>query len=210
MTNPTRTRAEIQAEIEKLQAEQNDAWPNEGERVYMSATFRKPCDIPGSCFVVIHPKELPSCGEIVPYNSLIPAADLIPREEHERALAEAVNPDSAVACLISHFKNGEVGPTKLVIPWDDFSGKYRVTVERVEGAELEEPTQHVDHEANAASGEIETEHADGEGWLSFYFTCVICGHKQVYVCPLPCQHVECIKCGASVEVPSPESEADRD
>lgn len=37
---------------------------------------------------------------------------------------------------------------------------YRVTVERVEGAELEEPTQ----------------------------------------------HVECIKCGASVEVPSPESE----
>ena len=87
MTNPTRTRAEIQAEIEKLQEELEGAWPSEGAAAYLKATVNQiDSDTDGIADVKVDGDE-----DIfqVYMDALIPAADLITREEHERAVAEA-------------------------------------------------------------------------------------------------------------------------
>lgn len=141
MTNQTRTPAQIQSEIDALKAEL-DALPkhefNMGDEVYLPVVVgpRTPHD--HSQLFLTKPN-----GFVICHNpdDLIPAADLIPREEHERAVAEAkADKQKITACVACDYLITEYAidtnhkdapmPRRHIC---DYNGRqFRVTVERVD------------------------------------------------------------------------------
>lgn len=154
MTNQPRTRAEIQAEIEKLENEiatleagLEEAWPKDGDTVYLKGTVRQSDDY-------IVDVQIEGDGDTfqIAYSALISAADLIPRAEHERAVLEAntrtdkvvlhLNARDAVGYLVKEYDldtghMDTVGPRTY--PFDHNGHIYEVVVRR-KAAAASQPT----------------------------------------------------------------------
>ena len=158
---PTRTRAEIQAQIEKLQEELEGAWPSEGAAAYLKATVNQiDSDTDGIADVKVDGDE-----DIfqVYMDALIPAADLIPREEHEAALQDAqescFDPTEQVLRDYHRDLQDQPGMGKQVSGIILGGYKYRVTVERVD-AEPEPADMITREEHERAVAEARTDTKD--------------------------------------------------
>lgn len=114
MTNPTRTRAEILEEIANLKEELDEAWPKEGHAVWLQGVVRQLDED------TVDVEVIGDRGEIcrLYYSALIPAADLIPREEHERALAEAKETGCLKGCRVTveRIDTDHIGGSAEMVP----------------------------------------------------------------------------------------------
>jgi len=142
MDKQTRTRAEIQAEIEKLEEMLKMPDWDAGEMALLPVVVKE-CSSPADAWVSC---EAPN-GDIYRFErgDLHPTADLIPRTERERLLAEAkkmykLTARDAVAYLVKEY-DLDTGHQDAADPRPyrhDYNGHaYRVTVEQVDNHSVE-------------------------------------------------------------------------